>query len=30
MCEKLLWSDETKVDLFGLNAKRYMFGRKTT
>jgi hypothetical protein len=27
MRNKILWSDETKIELFGLNAKHY-FGRK--
>ena len=24
MRQKILWSDETKIELFGLNAKRYI------
>jgi hypothetical protein len=26
MRNKILWSDETKIELFGLNAKRHVWG----
>jgi hypothetical protein len=28
MRNKILWSDETKIELFGLNANRHISGRK--
>ena len=29
-CGKMLWSDETRMELFGLNAKRYIWGKPNT
>ena len=30
MRERLLWSDKTKIELFGLNAKHYVWRKTTT
>ena len=30
MRKKILWSDETKIELFGLNAKRYIWQKPIT
>ena len=30
MRNKILWSDETKIELFGLNAKRYIWRKPGT
>ena len=30
MWQKVLWSDETKMELFGLNAKRYVWHKPNT
>ena len=30
MRNKILWSDETKIELFGLNAKRHVFRKPGT
>ena len=30
MINKVVWSDETKIDLFGLNAKRYVWSKPGT
>uniref|UniRef100_A0AAY5K3P6 Transposase Tc1-like domain-containing protein n=1 Tax=Esox lucius TaxID=8010 RepID=A0AAY5K3P6_ESOLU len=30
MWKKVLWSDETKIELFGLNAKRYVWRKSNT
>ena len=30
MWRKVLWSDETKIDIFGLNAKRYVWQKTNT
>ena len=30
MRNKILWSDETKIELFGLNAKRHIWGKPGT
>ena len=30
MWQKVLWSDETKMELFGLNAKRYVWRKPNT
>ena len=30
MWQNVLWSDETKMELFGLNAKRYVWGKPNT
>jgi hypothetical protein len=30
MGNKILWSDETKIELFGLNAKRHIWGKHGT
>ena len=30
MRNKILWSDETKIELFGLNAKRHVWRKSST
>jgi hypothetical protein len=30
MRNQILWSDETKIELFGLNAKRYVWRKPAT
>ena len=30
MRNKILWSDETKIELFGLNSKRYVWRKPGT